>query len=250
MRVELRYGHNTFKSILGKCLVLVASALFLVACDEKDIALKGDVIGFVRLLDENGSEILDRSGVMVSLSDQHTATTDASGKFEINGVPAGSYIVTYEKEGYGTYKSFNFSFAGGRKPAVLYNIYLLKLPGFSLTQFHVFPQDNLSVQVTGSITQSPGYNFTYFFSDQGGVTSSDFDYSYGYSFCCGSVTDFNHMISLSTSGFAKGQTVYMTIYASNATNKFGQYNYYDYELGKTIDPALKKITEPVAVILK
>jgi hypothetical protein len=237
---------------MNKCIYIffVAILTTLSGCVEEDVALKGDVIGFVRLLDENGGEVLDRTGIKVILNNKYTALTDATGKFELKGVMAGTYVATFEKEGFGTYKKYNISFAGGRKPAVLYNIYLLELPVFDLTQFHVFPQDNLVVQVVGSITEVQGYNFTYYFSSDEDVSSTNFDYSYGYSFCCGPVTEFNHFVSLAGSGFSKGQKVYMSIYASNATNKFGAYNYYDYELGQTIDPALKRIVEPVPATMK
>ncbi|HEX5171372.1 MAG TPA: carboxypeptidase-like regulatory domain-containing protein [Cyclobacteriaceae bacterium] len=230
-------------------IALIVPNIFI-GCNEKDVPLEGKVIGFVRLLDKDGGELLDRSGVKVTMSSKYTTVTDELGKFEIKGVDVGTYIVTFEKEGFGIYKKYNFTFAGGGRPGVLYDIYLLELPVFQLTQFHVYPQDNLVVQAIGSMTEVQGYNFTYYFSAQNDVSSTSFDYSYGYSFCCGAVTEFNHLVSLAGSGFSKGQTVYMTLYASNATNKFGFYNYYDYESGKTIDPALKKITEPFPIILK
>lgn len=229
---------------------IIIVMVVLSGCVEKDVPLEGTVVGFVRLLDKDGGELLDRSGVKVTMNNEYIVNTDASGRFEINGVDAGTYIVTFEKPGFGTYKNYNFSFAGGGRPGVLYGIYLLELPIVELTQLHIYPQDNLGVQVVGVMTEVQGYNFTYYFSAEDDVTSTDFSYSYGYSFCCGEVTEFDHYISFAGSSFSKGQTIYMTVYASNATNKFGEYNYFDFESGKTIDPALKKITEPLPIVLK
>lgn len=230
-------------------IIIILIVLFS-GCVERDIALEGNIIGFVRLLDKDGIELADRSGVKITMNNKYTVTTDASGKFELQGVEVGTYLVVFEKPGFGTYKKYNFTFAGGGRPGVLYDIYLLELPAFELTQLHAFPQDNLGIQIIGQMTEVQGYNFSYFFSDKNDVSNTDFVYSYGYSYCCSLVTEFDHFVSLAGGTFSKGQTIYMTLYASNATNKFGEYNYFDYESGKTIDPALKKITEPLPILLK
>lgn len=233
-----------------KKYVIVIVMIVFFGCVERDITLKGNIVGFVRLLDKDGNELIDRSGIKITMNNKYTATTNSSGKFELNGVEVGTYIVVFEKPGFGTYKKYNFTFAGGERPGVLHDIFLLELPAFELTQLHVYPQDNLGVQVIGGMTEVQGYNFTYYFSDHEDVTNTDFNYSYGYSFCCDPIDEFDHFISLAGGTFSKGQTIYMTLYASNATNKFGEYNYFDYELGKTIDPALKKIIEPLPILLK
>ena len=77
--------------------------------------IPGKIIGYVALRDERGGGILD-TGVTVTLSSANpvrTVSTDIRGRFQLDSVPPGTYDITYEKQGYGTYKAFGFVLPGG-----------------------------------------------------------------------------------------------------------------------------------------
>ncbi len=81
------------------------------------------------LHDERGGGILD-TGVTVTLSNAtpaKTVTTDFHGRFEIDSIAPGTYDLTYEKPGYGTYKTFGFVLPGGNTAVSAGKINLVKL---------------------------------------------------------------------------------------------------------------------------
>jgi uncharacterized NAD-dependent epimerase/dehydratase family protein len=75
------------------CIIL-AFAVFFLGCAQEETM--GTVQGTVTL--ENATEY---TGVKVSLiGTGFTATTQSDGSFQISNVPAGSYKIAVEKEGY------------------------------------------------------------------------------------------------------------------------------------------------------
>ena len=72
------------------------------------------VEGFVALYNEFGQALPNSAGATVSLdSTSFSAITDSAGKFVIKNVPAGSYTVSYTKNGYGTIKQNYHDYQGG-----------------------------------------------------------------------------------------------------------------------------------------
>jgi len=74
----------------------------------------------------------DLSGVTVTLSsgsNQHSATTDATGQYTFKGMPTGTYDLSFQKTSYGTMKLFGLShFAGGTMPTQATTVFLLQMP--------------------------------------------------------------------------------------------------------------------------
>lgn len=76
--------------------------------------LKGDIRGQVIVYDSTGKALADYSGVIVSIdSTGWTDTTDASGAYQFNQIPAGRYNFSYKKAGYGTYRIIRQLHPGG-----------------------------------------------------------------------------------------------------------------------------------------
>lgn len=83
--------------------------------------MKGNIEGYVRLrnyLQENsgGAFTLDHSGVNIRLEGIEPAIdvqTNKDGHWVMKDVPAGTYNITYSKEGFETYKQFGIGHVGG-----------------------------------------------------------------------------------------------------------------------------------------
>jgi hypothetical protein len=222
-----------------------------IGCQEEIVTpIRGDIIGFIKLLDEKGNEIVDRSNVRVTLGANHYVLTDANGKFKYQGLESGTYHVSFEKEGFGTYKRFNFVFVGGNRPAVFYNIHLVKLPSLEVMTFEVKALGNFQVEVSGTMTPTDNYSFTYFFSKDPMVSNIHYESSYGYSVCCSPMTAFDNYLSVSSTNFSVGQKIYVSSYVVNTANKYGPFSYYDYEIDRYVNPAMKQVIKPVEIILQ
>ena len=119
--------------------MLVSASVVITGCNDAwsftskatvpPAAPPGKIIGYVGLHDEHGGGILD-TGVTVTLGSTDpvkTVSTDMHGRFQFDSIAPGSYDITYEKPGYGTYKTYGFVLAGGNTPASPGKINLVKV---------------------------------------------------------------------------------------------------------------------------
>jgi len=216
---------------------------FLAACKEDEhIKITGDIVGFVKLFDEYGVELADKSNVTVLLNQTGTATTDKSGRFEFLNLEPGTFKFEFQKEGFSSTKTYNFIFVGGSKPAVIYNINLITLPKIEVKSKDVSVSGNL-VTISGTMTQVNRYYFRYYFSDKPDVSNENYVSESATSFCCSDVSQFQHQASF----YALTSSVYMVAYAISPAGVEGAYDYYDLEKGVTVNPAGKKLFEPVKI---
>ena len=110
----------------AKFILPFVSALFFnvafLSCTKDELvpALKGSLVGYVYTFDEFAILLDDHSNVKVTaLGLEHFSTrTDKSGRFEFKGLPAGTYELNLEKEGFGTMKQFGIQHLGGQ-PTIL-----------------------------------------------------------------------------------------------------------------------------------
>lgn len=204
--------------------------------EEKVIPLKGgSIVGFVKLYEENGSERDDNSNVKVTLDSEHFTMTNEIGRFEFNDISPGTFRVIFEKEGYSYVEEFNFSFTAGNEPAVISGVSLIKLPEITM-QNPQFTITASGVTVSATISPTDSYYFIYYFGDSPEVSNEDFVTTYGYSFCCGEITEILHGIPLPN---IEGD-IYMACYGVSTGNTQGAFNYYDFEKGLWINTAVKK----------
>lgn len=220
-------------------------------CEETtEIPLKGDVVGFVTLLDENGKELTDKSGAKVSIDEDQFTFTDTNGRFELQDVNAGNYNFTFEKEGFGTFKRFSVGLAGGSKPAVISNINLVEFPSLEITSLDVETQSDLVVRVSGKMTETSQYKFTFYFGKDASVSNRNYESDVRYSVCCLPMTGFDHHLYMSPDTYYPGQKIYMVVYASAKASQNSYYGYYDPETSKYIEPSEKKLTTAIELVLK
>jgi hypothetical protein len=222
----------------------IVAVMILSNCQEETIIdSKGDIVGFVKLFDEKGVEIQDKSNVKITLDEKHTVVTDAIGRFNFKGIEPGTYQVVYEKEGFGTVKKFNYIFTAGNVQGVLSETNLISLSNISLISKNLEITAS-SIRITGTMTETESYYFIYYFVDKADAEPSDFLGQYGYSFCCGQITTFDHYVPVPTS---LPSPLFIVCYAASTASQQGQYNYYDYEKGKSVNPAIKKLFDPVRI---
>ena len=105
-------------------LVAVLAGISAFSCSEDILLpdLKGSLVGYAYTFDEYADLLEDHSGVLVSalgLSETFKTHTNAQGRFEFKDLPAGTYELHVEKQGFGTLKQFGIKHLGG-KPTTLY----------------------------------------------------------------------------------------------------------------------------------
>jgi hypothetical protein len=78
--------------------------------------LTGSLVGYVYTFDEFANLLDDHSNVKVTALglEQFSTSTDKKGRFEFKGLPAGTFELHFEKEGFGTLKQFGIQHLGGQ----------------------------------------------------------------------------------------------------------------------------------------
>jgi len=156
----------------AKFILSFVSALFLnvafFSCTKDELLpdLKGSLVGYVYTFDEFANLLNDHSNIQVTALglDHFSTRTDKNGRFEFKDLPAGTYELNIEKEGFGTMKQFGIQHLGGQ-PTILG----LRLDGstnseaFFIYQMPTTEIISLSVEkdtITGVFTftgNKPGY---------------------------------------------------------------------------------------------
>ncbi|HYF71013.1 MAG TPA: carboxypeptidase-like regulatory domain-containing protein [Ohtaekwangia sp.] len=226
-------------NIIHKFLLLI---LIITGCDEKEkmVPLQGDIVGFVSLYNEDGSSRDDHSNVTVTLNEKYTVLTNEIGKFEFKNIEAGTYTITYQKEGYSKYKKFNYIFAGGGVPGVLGTISMIGVPDVTLSNL-VIKLEGESVRISGTLSSIKSDHIKYYLHQTSYV--SNIDYGTSYSFIA---EEQEIMDIISISGIHSSMPIYITAYIESKGNN-SNFNYYDYELNSSVNSAMTQLFEPVQV---
>lgn len=233
-------------SIRNYIVVLFAglSALVLSCTDEKVEPLQGDIVGFVKLYDETGKEVANKSGVRVNLDENRYTMTTLSGRFEFNNIEAGTFKLVFEKEGFGTMKKFNFVFTGGNKPGVVSDVDMVKVSGLNLKSYAVDVENEKYVRVSADIDEVKGYGVSFYLGRSSEVSYFNSESSVGFSVCCTPVSSFSHETYIPDD--LKGP-VYLVVYSNINFASNGRFEYFDYDEGHTVRSSNKKLIGPVLV---
>ena len=200
-------------------------------------ATAADITGTVSLYDEGDTQI-DNSGMTVKVvGTSKSATTNASGSFTLSGVTFGTYTLTYEKAGYGTFKKYGVEHRNG-------NTIISQTT--SLGEVSTTKVTDLEAGVEGgnvlvSITTDPAGSLQnkryvrYFLSTDPEVSNENYTY---YS---GVILFENNPVRLvltpdflEDEGFASGQTVYVKAYGDSVFAN----DYLDPDLSRWVFPNL------------
>ena len=198
-----------------------------------------NIIGSVNLYDEGTSQI-ENSGMTVKLEGtSFSVTTDIQGDFTLTNVPFGTYTITYEKAGFGTFKKFNLAHTNtGSSTIISETPSIGEMSSTEITNLSV--TTNPSNIIISATTNPAGNNANrryvrYFLSENANVSNEDYRF-----YSQGLISQINpYDINLSqddliSAGFTTGQTVYIKVYGDS----FWSNEYDDPNLQRKVFPNL------------
>ena len=191
---------------------------------------RGNIAGLILLYDEDGKAIADKSGVLVSIDRSTVSTrTGIDGKFQLDSIPAGTYDISYSKEGFGTGKILGLYHEAANHATTLIK------KGESMAVNSTLAINNIIVQPFDPSFQQLGVNGFHiipvfdnisgtekwvhlFFSDNSNVSSTNYtaDDKIKVSGAANQFDNYNMTTKWFESlGFSKGQTVYVIAYGDS-----------------------------------
>ncbi len=230
---------------MKKTIILLTIIALSVACTKKEIWPTVSVTGFVKLVDESGTEVFDRNDITVAIKGSSSYTkTDKNGKYVFTGLQAGtSYSFDISKDGYGTASSFGYKFIGDQKPGLISTTTLYQVPTIELQSATIQYLDDV-ITISGQITPTNSFKIVAYANDSAAVSDTHYDYYSGSSIYTGfGYSSFQIGIPLNNSNYFPGTTVYVAVYFYNVSdngNWDSEMNNYKYSSGKKA--GLLKIT--------
>jgi Carboxypeptidase regulatory-like domain len=213
--------------LLGMALI---GALAFAACGTNPNGperLTGNLHGGIELRDECNAVAGSFAGVKITIEGtSFSAVTDANGIWEVKNLPAGTYVISYSKDGYFTEKIEGYQFVGGGDAYVANNRFtretsLNQVPTWTFGQIEALRGQHDStntpapwVILRGTMTPSTCGAGRYrtlvlFLSDNSGVSTTS--YKKVMPISVSGDTQFNATIgsaALRELGFASGSTVH------------------------------------------
>jgi hypothetical protein len=223
-----------------RILKILLFLLIFIGCKKTEIIQfnsKGTIKGEIGSRDERAfyhdslSDVLlivDGSDPLISTS------TDSTGKFEINDVPAGTYNIIFSKEGYGTIPILGFKFVGGIEP-----IYIT----FHLLQKSSTKIESLSLELIGAdsflikgtiffnkeIYQTPGLRLRFYLSDSNNPSNTNFIESIPSFYGGESGSQFEDQFKINKINFPAGSKMNAIAFGLNRWDD-GYYNFLTYQI--------------------
>ncbi len=191
--------------------------------DEIDNTLtKADISGSVKLYDE-GTNPLPKDGMIISVEGSNpliSSVSDTNGDFVLNDVPFGTYIISFQKTGYGTFK--NTGLKHRNTGSITKIIPDPALGQRSTTTITVLTSSYTNSNVKFTITtypaakpEAPRY-YRVFFSPFSNVSFNNYIKYTGVTVCTTEPAEFSLGIKdIIGLGFNSGDTFYATVYGDS-----------------------------------
>ena len=230
----------------NRIIILGLALMSLLGCTKNEVitpdpATKANIIGSVNLYDDRTTEV-ENSGMKIiveGITPELSTTTDANGDFTLQDVPFGTYNLTFDKTGYGTFRYLNLVHSNTGSSTIIPTT-------FSLGQFSTTHVTLLEVNISGNdvsilATTDPGGNsnhrryLRFFYHTESNV--SDDNYTKFSEVLISQDNPYEQILSqtdLSNLGFASGATVYIKVYGDS----FWSNDYIDPNSFKRIFPNL------------
>ncbi len=229
----LRYTGEIMKSTRFIVVLITFSSILFRAChkeDDAEVAQTGTITGELRLTDEFGNEFSDQSDMVVSVEGKGTGVSGSDGKYEITGLPSGTFELSFEKDGFGTYKRFSIQVIAGPGATALNGIDYLgqkSTTAISNLTATINPVDStLNIGCSIAPIPDPGTPraFRLFFGKNNLVSGQDYQYTpsntWVASTASGLITGLNPEV-LYSNGYVPGEWVYLIAYGESIrTNSY------------------------------
>jgi hypothetical protein len=233
--------------------------------------LHGNMIGFVYTFDEYSHILEKHDNVLVTAlgNGHYTTKTDVNGRFEFKGIPAGTYELDMEKEGFNTMKQFGIQHLGG-EPTLLgqypdydyymYAFFLFQTVTSTITDLS-FENDTLTAMLDfhGNEPSSYYVNLLVYFSGSEGFEMSEAEYTTevylnkNQDVYVGEVTGLEKRFGSGKKLFFKGSILIGGVEGSGDYFSghfiFGITSYFDYFLHETIYPNLGPLSNEYNFII-
>ncbi len=230
--------------------ILLLLLVFIVSCssneDQPVPQVTGKISGELRLTDEFGFEEPDHSYMMITANNTNGTHSLADGKFQINGLLAGTYNLVFQKAGYGTFKKFNIILPAGASGIQLNGIeYLGKISTTAISALAINFNSNDSTYSIGCTlapvpTVANPRAFRLFFGKNNTINHQNYFFTPANTWVAttasGLITGFPRE-QFYTNGFAAGETVYVIAYGESLTTN----TYTDPATGKKVFPNVNTI---------
>ena len=214
--------------------------------------LKGNIQGFVTLVNSDGSQPIDRSGISVSIDSSSISTiTGADGKFILSDLETGIYTINYSKSSYGSSKIVQYQFVGGGT-VTLERVYLCQPPNFTVTIDSIKWMDGLEFGIYTTLSEHiSGWRWVIFFIGQSPNVSSNPVYylntSDGYESYFNNGQGMQKTSSSWFMGFVSGDTAYIKAYSANKSEINS--GYIDINTGRFVYTNLNPISSNVISVI-
>jgi hypothetical protein len=195
------------------------------ACQQAPTAasvMTGTLKGGVTLFDQNLAPTTDGSGVTVTFEGSgYSTTTDSTGLWTMDGLPTGTYDITYSRQGYGSIRQFGFPFVGGGTEYMTGWHWVL-VPTTQVTISSIDPvlaEERLQLSITPTVTATQQVHSPVFIMISRSASSSIDNrtgaWTYENDIAVNSASTLNLSFDeiRSAYGFQSGDTLYIKVYA-------------------------------------
>jgi len=203
----------------------------LLGCSKEftEPSIKGELLGFVELVDVNGEEYLDLDSIKVSIDESdYSSTTDINGRFFIKGFKPGTYNIIFQNDSFGVRKIFNIPVIGGEEPYFFKSKITIYEQPKSKVKFASVENVNNTIKVDLVLDTIVRGDYTLYWSDSPEITPNN--YIQRSSLYTGYYTGGNSIsgyLSLSdaTRPLFEADNIYFIATVKNSYEKIGTYNY-------------------------
>jgi hypothetical protein len=225
VKFEKKYSMKT----LSRLLFIALIATVMTSCerdddDDPNVPGTGRISGQLKLTDEFGIDRPFHDNVKVTTQTGKFGVSNGAGIYSIEGLKSGTYELTYEKSGHGTFKKFNIMVNSGSNGTILNGIdYLGAKSTTVITNLtaSVNPTDttlSFGCDVTPLPDATHPRAFRLFFAKTSGVSFQNYLYTPANTWVSttgsGAITGFDPAL-LMQNGFLPGDSAYVIAYGES-----------------------------------